>query len=92
MQDILDKMEKSCTYEGIFPDAWKLLNIMLALHVSAASVEQSFSQMKLIKSLFLSDMNSEHLIKIAIEVPPLTDVDFSEILKIFKRCNRHISL
>ena len=95
MQDILAEMEKSHTYEGIFPETWKLLNIMLALPVSTASVERSFSQMKLIKTRLrsrLSDMNLEHLMKIAIEGPPLTDVDFSEILDIFKLKNRHISL
>ena len=95
MQDILAEMEKSHTYEGIFPETWKLLNIMLALPVSTASVERSFSQMKLIKTRLrnrLSDMNLEHLMKIAIEGPPLTDVDFSEILDIFKQKNRHISL
>ena len=68
---------------------------MLALPISTATVEQSFNQMKLNKTRLhshLSDMNMEHLIKIAIEGPPLTDVDFSEILKIFKQKNRHISL
>ena len=95
MQDILAEMEKSHTYEGIFPETWKRLNIMLALPVSTASVERSFSQMKLIKTRLrsrLSDMNLEHLMKIAIEGPPLTDVDFSEILDIFKQKNRYISL
>ena len=95
IQDILAEMETSHTYEGIFSETWKLLNIMLALPVSTASVERSFRQMKLIKTRLrsrLSDMNLEHLMKIAIEGPPLTDVDFSEILDIFKQKNRHISL
>ena len=31
MQDILDEMETSHTYGGIFPETWKLLNITMAL-------------------------------------------------------------
>ena len=50
MQDILEEMMKSETYEGVFPETWKLLNIMMALPVSTATVERTFSQMKLIKT------------------------------------------
>ena len=39
MQDILEEMMKSKTYEGVFPETWKLLNIMMALPVSTATVE-----------------------------------------------------
>ena len=46
MKDILDEMEKSHTYGGIFPETWKLMNIMMALPVETASVERSFSQIK----------------------------------------------
>ena len=95
MQDIFVEMETTHTYGGIFPETWKLLNIMMALPVGTASVERSFSQMKLIKSRLrscLSDTNLEHLMKIAIEGPHLSDIDFNEILDIFKQKNRHISL
>ena len=47
-----------------------------ALPVGTATVERSFSQMKLIKTRLrsrLSDSNLEHLMKISIEDPPLTD-------------------
>ncbi len=74
---------------------WKLLNITMALPVGTATVERSFSQMKLIKTLLrsrLSDSNLEHLMKISIEGPPLTDVDFNAILDIFKQKNRRILL
>ena len=50
MQEILDEMNKSHTYGGIFPEMWKLLNIAMALPVGTATVERSFSQMKLIKT------------------------------------------
>ena len=95
MQNILAEMQKSHTYEGIFPETWKVLNILLALPVSTASVERYFSQMKLIKTCLhsrLSDMNLEHLMKIAIEGPPLTDGDFSEIFDILNRKTEHILL
>ena len=55
---------------------------MMALPVGTASVERSFSQMKLIKTCLrshLSDSNLEHLMKIAIKGPQLTDVDFDGI-------------
>ena len=67
----------------------------MALPVGTATVERSFSQMKLIKThrrSRLSDSNLEHLMKISIEGPPLTDVDFKAILDIFKLKNRHILL
>ena len=70
MQDILEEMMKSKTYEGVFPETWKLLNIMMALPVSTATVERTFSKMKLRKTCLrnrLSDSILEHLMKIAIE-------------------------
>ena len=89
MQEILDEMNKSYTYGGIFPETLKLLNITMALPIGTARVEHSFSefsQMKLIKTRIrsrLSDSNLEHLLKISLEGPPLTDVDFNIFLNIF---------
>ena len=51
--------------------------------------------MKLIKTRLcshLSDSNLEHLMKISIEGPLLTDMDFNAILDIFKQKNRRILL
>ena len=93
LQEILDEMTKSHTYGGIFPETWKLLNITMALPVDTATVERSFSQMKLIKTRLrsrLSDSNLEHIMKISIEGLPLTDVDFNAIPDIFKQKNRRI--
>ena len=70
MQEILDEMQTSHTFRGIFPEIWKLLKITMALTVGTASVERFFSQMKLIKTRLrsrLSDLNLEHLMKIAIK-------------------------
>ena len=67
----------------------------MALPVGTATVERSFSQMKLIKMHLrshLSHSNLEHLMKKAIEGPQLADVDFDGILDIFKEKNRCILL
>ena len=77
-------------YGGIFPETWNLLNILMAFPVGTASVERSFSEMKLIKFCLhsrLSHSNLEHLMKIAIEGPQLTDVDFDRMLDTFKQKN-----
>ena len=50
---------------------------------------------KLIKTCLhsqLSDSNLEHLMKVAIEGPPLKDVDFNAIMDILKLKNRRIEL
>ena len=57
MQEILDEVNKSHTYGGIFPETRKPLNITMALSVGTATVERSFSQMKLIKTR----LRSRHL-------------------------------
>ncbi len=72
MQEILDERNKSHTYGCIFPETWKQLNITMALSVGTATIERSFSQMKLIKTRLrsrLPDSNLEHLMKISIEGP-----------------------
>ncbi len=72
-----------------------LAKILLALPVGTATVERSFSHMKMIKTRLrnrLFDENLTHLMRIAIEGPDLSEVNFSEILDIFKEKNRHIRL
>ena len=67
-------MEGSGTYSEIFPEIFKLLNILLALPVETATVERSFGEMKLVKTRFrnrLSDSNLSRLMRIAIEGPEL---------------------
>ena len=74
---------------------FKLMNIILALPVGTATVERSFSQMKMIKTRLrnrLNDSNLTRLMRIAIEGPELNSVNFAEILDIFKQKNRRISL
>ena len=55
-------------YGGIFPEMFKLINIMLTLPVGTATVERSFSQMKMIKTRLrnhLNDTNPKRLMRIA---------------------------
>ena len=88
LQDIFYEIKSSDTYKGIFPETVKLLNIIMSLPVGTATVERSFSEMKLIKTRLrsgLSNSNLEHLMKVAIEGPPLRDVDFNAIMDIFKQ-------
>ena len=95
LQDVKAHMEASGAYTGIFPEMFKLLNIILTLPVGTASVELSFSYMKLIKTRLrnrLSDVNLARLMRIAIEGPELTSVNFDEVLEIFKEKNRRIQL
>ncbi|KAI6648551.1 Zinc finger protein [Oopsacas minuta] len=95
LQDVKVHMESSGAYTGIFPETFKLLNIILVLQVGTASVERSFSHMKQIKTRLrnrLNDANLAHLIRIAIEGPELFSVNFDEVLKVFKEKNRRIQL
>ena len=64
-----------------FPEMSKLLDILPTLPVGTASVERSFSQMKLVKTRFrnrITDDNVARLMRIAIEGPELTVVDFDK--------------
>lgn len=67
LQDIKAEMELSGACEDI--EMLKLLNILLILPVGTASVECSFSQMKLVKTNRISDVNLAKLLHIAIERP-----------------------
>ena len=83
-------MAGSDAYTDIFPEIFKLLNILLTLSVGTATVERSFSQMKLVKTRLRSkiiDSNLASLMRIAIEGPELCSVSFNEILDIFKENN-----
>ena len=50
LQDVKIGMELSGAYRGIFPEIFKLLDILLTLPVATATVERSFSQMKIVKT------------------------------------------
>ena len=74
-QQLYPAIQSSDAYGGIFPEMFKLMNIILALPVGTATVERSFSQMKMIKTRLrnrLNDSNLTRLMRIAIEGPELT--------------------
>ena len=82
-------------YKDLFPEMFKLLDILLTLPVGTASVERSFSQMKLVKTRLrnrITDDNLARLMHIAIEGPELTVVDFDKVLDIFKEKNCRITV
>ena len=80
----------------LFPNLSKLATICLSIPVATASVERSFSQMKLIKMRLRSSLNDKslsHLMKIAIESPAeLTDSHLEEIVNVWNRKGRRIAL
>ena len=79
---------------AMFPNLSTLSNICLTIPVSTASVERSFSQMKLLKTRLrnrLSDSSLLHLMKIAIELPDkLSDSDTEKIVNVWNRKSRRV--
>ena len=73
----------------------KMMNIFLALPIGTASVERSFSHLKMIKTRLrsrLSDCGVAQLMRIPIEGPEINAVEFEDILEIFKEHNHRILL
>ena len=76
----------------MFPSLNVLARISLAIPVTTASVERSFSQMKLIKTRLrssLKDSSLSHLMKIAMETTDkLTESELEAIVDIWSRKTR----
>ena len=60
-QQVFQGIQKAAAYGGIFPEMFKLINIMLTLPVGTATVERSFSQMKMIKTRLRNRPNDTNL-------------------------------
>ena len=78
--EVLDylKMMDSC-----FPNVWIAYRILLTIPVTVASVERSFSKLKLIKSYIRSTMSQERLNGLAIlsiEKHMLEQIDFNSLI------------
>ena len=80
----------------MFPNLHTLATVCVTIPVSTASVERSFSQMKLIKTRLRNSLNEvslSQLMKIAIESPEkLDDSHLEEILDIWNKKPRRISI
>ena len=62
------------SYACVFPETFKMMNIFLALPIGTASVERSFSHLKMIKARLcgrLSDCSVAQLMRISNEGPEL---------------------
>ena len=67
-QQVFQGIQKADAYGDIFPEMFKLINIMLTLPVGTATVERSFRQMKMIKTRLrnrLNDTNLKRFMRIA---------------------------
>ena len=84
------------TIIALLPNLHKLAVIFLSLPVATASVERSFSQMKMIKTRLrnrIGELSLSNLMKIAIESPDtLSDNDVEEIVSVWSRKNRRIAV
>ena len=80
----------------MFPNLHTIATISLSIPVATASVERSFSHMKLIKTRLcssLKDTSLSHIMKIAIEsLDELTDSDLDEIVEVWNQKNRRVSV
>ena len=96
MKSQLTDMVSNDMLTTMFPNLHTIAIISLSILVATASVERSFSQMKLIKTRLrssLKDTNLLHLMKIAIESPDeLTDSNIDEIVDVWNRKNRRVSV
>ena len=81
---------------AMYPNLKSLGTVCLTMPVTTASVEPSFSKMKIIKSRLrnrLSDISLSHLMKVAIESPEhLSDSDLEKIVNIWNRKPRKIAV
>ena len=81
LQELKVEMTALNTYATIFPNIFKLLDILWTFPIGTATVERSFRQMKMVKTRLCPQLNDvKGLMKIAIEGTQLSTIDFSEIL------------
>ena len=89
----LKELSTSSMLETMCPSLSTLANICLTIPVGTASVERSFSQMKMIKTRLryhLGEANLSHLMKIAIE--RVSDTELEQIVEIWNRKPRRIGV
>ena len=94
MKAQLKELASNDMIKTLFPNLSKIGAICLSIPVTTASVERSFSQMKLIKTRLRSSLNDKslsNLMKIALESPDeLTDSHLEEVANVWNRKSRRI--
>ena len=91
----LQELATNDTIIALLPNLHKLACYCLSLPISTASVERSFSQMKLTKTRLrnrLGQLILSHLMKIVIESPEiLFDIVLEEVVTIWNKKGRRIA-
>ena len=94
MKEQLKELSTNSMLETMFPNLSVLAKVCLSIPVGTASVERSFSHMKMIKSRLrsrLGECNLSHLMKISIESPQkLSNDDLEQIVDIWNRKPRRL--
>jgi hypothetical protein len=75
---------------GYFPNAFIAYRILLTIHITVASVERSFSKLKLVKSYLHSSMTQERLnglATIALESDVLEQIKYGDLIEDFTSRN-----
>ena len=94
MKAQLKELASNDMIKTLFPNLSKIGAICLSIPVTTASVERSFSQMKLIKTRLRSSLNDKslsNLMKIALESPDeLTGSHLEEVVNVWNRKSRRI--
>ena len=94
MKAQLKELASNDMIKTLFPNLSKIGAICLSIPVTTASVERSFSQMKLIKTRLRSSLNDKslsNLMKIALESPDeLTDSHLEEVVNVWNRKSRRM--
>ena len=95
MASQLHELVTNETLISMLPNLNTLASICLTIPIGTASVERSFSQMKMIKTRLrnrLGEKSLSHLMKLAIESPEkLSDSDLENIVDIwYRKCRRII--
>ena len=96
MKEQLKELSTNSMLETMFPNLSVLAKVCLSIPVGTASVERSFSHMKMIKKRLrnrLGECSLSHLMKISIESPQeLSNDDLEQIVDIWNRKPRRLSV
>ena len=96
IKEQLKELSTNSMMQTMFPNLSILANVCLTIPVGTASVERSFSHMKIVKSRLrnqLGEANLSYLMKIALESPEaLSDEELGQIVTVWTRKPRRIAV